>query len=300
MKADALDVVLFDNYLKEKRNLKESSRYTYTRCIEAFLKFNPDIDKLEDYNNFIIKYAVKKRSRNYYSILKTFIEWKIDDNSLKKEIIENIVVPPIDNNIKKEKVYLDEDKIIEVINALKSKKHQLISLIMHFTGVRAGDILRLKRGNIVNEEYNGEPILQIKIEGKGSKRNVVTIHDEVLQELIINYIGDNFTNDEYYFIESRKTKKRKSSMPDTFYMVYKYNYDNFLKDLKNALIETGVEYDKFATHDLRRCFARRVWEKWKDLTILQSLLRHGDPKTTMRYLQQSGLKNIDYYKEMQS
>ena len=299
VKADILDTVLFEQYLKDKKNLKPSSIHTYVKCVETFLKYDPDVDKLEDYNNFIIEFAVKKRNRNYYSILKTFIEWRVEDNNLRKEIIDNLVIPPIDENTKKERIHLKEDKIIEVINALKYKKHMILAIIMHVTGIRAGDILRLKRGNIVNEEYEGKPILQLRIDGKRGKRNVVSIHDDVIQELIIDYIANNFLNDEYYFIEERKTKKRIGSAEDTVYMTYKYNYDRYLYDLKDALMVCGVDNDKFATHDLRRCFARRVWEKWKDLTILQSLLRHRDPKTTIKYLDQAGLKNIDYYKEIQ-
>jgi len=299
MKADKLDSVLFERYLKEKKNLKLSSIYTYVKCVESFLKFNPDIDKIDDYNNFIIDFAVKKRNRNYYSILKTFIEWKISDNNIKKEIIDNLVIPPIDENIKKERIHLTEDKIIDVINSLKSKKHMIIALIMNCTGVRAGDVMRLERGNIINEEHEGVPILELRIDGKRGKRNVVSIHDEVVQELVIDYIANNFTDPNYYFIEPRKTKKRQGSGEDTAYSVYKYNYDRYLFDLKNALMESGVDEEKFATHDFRRCFARRVWERWKDLTILQSLLRHRDPSVTMKYLENSGLKNIDYYKKMQ-
>ena len=42
-----------------------------------------------------------------------------------------------------------------------------------------------------------------------------------------------------------------------------------------------------------------LWESWKDIQVLQNLLNHAEPTTTMRYLQQSGLKNIDYSREMQ-
>jgi integrase len=64
-------------------------------------------------------------------------------------------------------------------------------------------------------------------------------------------------------------------------------------------MSAGVDMRMFATHDFRRCFARRVWEKWKDVNILQSVLNHADPKTTLRYLQQSGLRNVDYFKIIQ-
>jgi len=84
------------------------------------------------------------------------------------------------------------------------------------------------------------------------------------------------------------------------YALKKSNYLRYWKDLKYALNVNGIDKEDFATHDFRRCFARKVWEKEKDVYVLQSLLNHTDPKVTLRYLDQSGLKNIDYHKKMQS
>jgi integrase len=112
----------------------------------------------------------------------------------------------------------------------------------------------------------------------------------------MNYIVRNFTDEEYYFINERKFMRQKVN----FNTRYRENYNNYLYDLKQAMDKCGLENDSFATHDYRRCYARRVWEKYKDLFVLQELLNHTDPKTTMRYLKGSGLRNIDYHKEMQS
>ena len=78
------------------------------------------------------------------------------------------------------------------------------------------------------------------------------------------------------------------------------NYQWYWADLKQALHKNKISREEFATHDLRRCFARRAWERYKDIYVLKGLLNHVDPKTTLRYLDQSGLKNIDYLREMQS
>jgi len=77
------------------------------------------------------------------------------------------------------------------------------------------------------------------------------------------------------------------------------NYQWYWIDLKQALNSAGINRDDFATHDFRRCFARRNWDKFKDVLILQKALRHKDPKTTLRYLEQSGLDTIDIHYEMQ-
>ena len=66
------------------------------------------------------------------------------------------------------------------------------------------------------------------------------------------------------------------------------------------MYKLGIDVTAFATHDFRRCYARRVWTRYKDVHVLQELLNHVNPATTMRYLKQSGMQNIDYHKEMQN
>ena len=84
------------------------------------------------------------------------------------------------------------------------------------------------------------------------------------------------------------------------YKMIRMNYMWYWKDLKQALITNGINKKDFATHDLRRCFARRAWERYKDIHVLKNLLNHSKVETTLRYLEQSGLKNIDYFEDMQT
>jgi integrase len=72
-----------------------------------------------------------------------------------------------------------------------------------------------------------------------------------------------------------------------------------MEDLKLALVSCGHQEKDFGSHDFRRCFSRRAWEKYKDVNVLQNLLMHRDPKTTLRYLKNSGMQNIDLHAEMQ-
>ena len=65
------------------------------------------------------------------------------------------------------------------------------------TGVRVGDVLRLKRGSIVVEDYKGKNVLRLNIIGKGSKQAVMYIHDEVARDIILDYITTEFHHDEY-------------------------------------------------------------------------------------------------------
>lgn len=298
MKSHITDVSLFQQYLKDRRKLADSSINMYVSSIVKFLVTDPDLENLEDYNNFLIQYTVKKRCNHYYSILRAFIDFKIPDAATRKRLQDGMIKPPERNDIVRTRRYLTEEKILEVINYLDDYKHKVVALIQTLTGVRAGDIFRTHIGNILPEEYKGNPVLRLNLTGKGGKLYPVYIHDDVAQQMIMNYISTANNHEEYYFIELSSYKGRDKNYNDEFRLV-KMNYQWYWADLKQALQTAGINREDFATHDFRRCFSRRVWEKYMDIHKLQNALNHADPRTTMRYLKHSGLQNIELHREMQ-
>ncbi len=294
---NSFDVFLFEQFLNEKRKLANTSIYLYLRTAEKFLTEGYNPLNIDDYNKYIIKHAIRQRSLYAYSVLKAFIEFKIDDIGTRTVMIEALIKPEVPKTVKREREYLDEKKIIELINNMDKMKHKIIALVQDLTGVRAGDVMRIKRGDIIPEIYDGVAVLKIIMDGKGQKRNVVYVHDEIVQMLIMNFIVQNYIDDNYYFIED---VKRIKDTTDIDRKKYQANYLRYYRDLKHAMYATGIDMKAFATHDYRRCYARRVWTKYKDLHVLQSLLNHVNPATTMGYLKQSGLQNVEYHKEMQS
>jgi len=298
MKSNLMDSVMFKNYLKEKKMLSDSSVYVYVNCIQKFLVSDPELNELDDYNKFIIDHAIKKRNSHYYSIIKSFIEFKITDVKLRERLINGLLHPRLRRDIVRERRHLNEEKILEIINSLERKKHRIIAIIQNMTGVRAGDVLNLKQGRILPEEYEGRTVLRLNIIGKRKKRNVVFIHDKIAQHLIWEYVTNNPGYGDFYFVTLGKMKHRRGNLGNDM-MLVRMNYVWYWKDLKQALQLNGVQKEDFATHDLRRCFARRAWERYKDIHVLQGLLNHADANTTLRYLDQSGLKNIDYLYDIQ-
>ena len=293
---NSFDINLFTDFLNEKRNLADSSLYNYVKAVEKFLVERNDPLNIEDYNRFIIKYAIKHRSAYYYSALKAFIEYKIEDKGERVTMSEALIQPDINRTIKCERKYLEEEEIINIINNMRKQKHKIIALIQDLTGVRVGDVLSIKRGDIIPEIYDGKSVLKLIVEGKGKKRNVVFIHDDVVQVLIMNFLVSNYLAPDYYFLEIFDVCKH-AQFAERRRM--KSNYMRYYRDMKQAMYVSGVSHKDFATHDYRRCYARRVWTKYKDLHILQKLLNHANPATTMKYLNQSGLQNIDYHRDMQ-
>lgn len=291
------EVIGFDEYLQEKHKLVDATRYYYVKSLEFFLLDNPNLTDVNDYNKFLIKHSIKKRNISLFYVFRAFIKYYIKDANTRNSMLESLIKPDIPSTIKRERRYLNEKEIVAVINNIKQIKHKIVALIQDMTGARAGDVLRIPHGDIVPEIYEHKNVLKIIITGKGNKRNVVYIHDEMVQKLIMDYIVKNINHTGYYFMEQRQRSKDKSYMARK---LYKANHMAYYRDLKQALDKTGIDVKDFATHDYRRCYARRVWNRYKDVQVLQELLNHQDPSTTMRYLKHSGLKNIEYHKQMQS
>ena len=296
-KLEYTDLAFFEIWLEEKKQLSEGSIKTYMQVIERFIKLDPDINKVDDYNRFIIDNSIKKRCYHYYSALKNFIEYKITDTGLRNRLIEQMIRPPYRTDTVKERKHLEEDELLNVINNLEKPKHRIMALIQTLTGIRAGDILRIRRDAIMPELYKGKPVLRFNIVGKGSRRNVIFIHDEIAQEVIMDFISNNYLHDDYYFIEP--LKQYRMGYANNEFKLMRVNYNYYLLDLKQSLLKLGYEQGDFSTHDFRRTFSRRVWEKYRDIHILKNILNHSNINTTVRYLDQSGLKNVDYHFEMQ-
>jgi integrase len=298
VKSDMGDIFAFEEYLKNK-GLAPYSIHIYINQIKLFLKSNPNIDSVDDYNQFIINKSIKKRGTQIMYSLKHYINMKISDTRIKAAIIDNLIKVAPKEDCVMERKYLTTEQLLNVINSFSEDKHKVISLICMMTGVRIGDVMKLKRVPecITPEIYNDKVVLKLAITGKRKKRNVVYIHDKTAIDMIMKYITNNFGFDDFYFLD-RKTFSKVRDLTDNV-TLYKVNYTKYRLDLKQAVVANGYIYDDFSTQDFRRCFARRAWEKYKDVNILQNLMIHRDPKTTLRYLRNSGLRNIDYHAEMQ-
>lgn len=276
----------YEDFLKAK-NLSPSSIYVYVSAVKKFLLKNPDLAKMDSYNDFIFEHAIKKRSNYVYDALKLFIKWYFEKDPKSISLQRGLLKPkPVDP--KKNIHYLDDETREGVIKVLLNYKHRVIARIQNDTGVRAGDIIRLKRGSISYESYQDKVVvMRIDFEGKGRRHFVKWIFNPDIQTQIDLFIKSNILDTEYYFLERPKDQDLR--------MAYHMNYRRYWKDLKQALRTYGVEYKTWATHDFRRSFARNVWDQTKDPVVLKNMLDHAQFDTTLRYLRGSGLQTKDVY-----
>ncbi len=298
----------FRVWLRDVRRLSESSIYVYFHTLKLFFIEAENLNDIESYNIFLAKYTHKKRSTHYYSVLKAYIEYKFQNNpKVKDEFLKVLLKPKRYKDIKMERKYLPDEKLMEIINHMDDR-HRLIAFIQILTALRAGDVLSLRREYISHEMYDGKPTLRLSTIGKGDKRTIVYLFDPTAIALVIKYVEKydeiikaphNFYKD--YIFLTYDFEREYENDEQTLFFMKKNNYLIYLIDLRKAIDASGIVNKKFfSTHDFRRCFARNVWETYKDVDLLQRALNHEDASTTLRYLRQSGLRNIDIFKQMQS
>jgi len=303
-------------------NLSDKTVILYLSVAKSFLISDPNIYDIESYNNFLGKTMIKKdkRCNNYYYALRKFIKFAIDEPKARAEILKRLYKPVgQDPKTLINKIRLSKKKRLEVIMNMSNLKHQLIALIQFWTGLRIGDVLNIKRGNIKYEDYEyteGSEVKSIKClhittVGKWNKSVNKYIFDEDTVHFLLSYVTDY--EEKIAFRELNKLKKI-YPWEEYYFLTKVYNknhyihadvkersYDYYVKELKIALSTSNVDTKRFASHDFRRCFASDVYEGYgKDPLLLMEMLNHSSMETTMRYLTNSGLNTKDVYRRMQS
>ena len=141
-----------------------------------------------------------------------------------------------------------------------------------YFGIRIGDILNLKWGQITSESFS-------IIEGKTKKHRDIDVHKDYMR--LVNKIvrvTDYHNDEDYVFVAQRRNMRK-----DRPISVVAAN-----KRLKAAFERYGIETQNPSSHTLRKTFARRVWENNKKseaaLILLGKILNHRDIATTRRYI----------------
>jgi integrase len=277
----------FYEWLNRRGKLSLGTIHIYLNAVTGFLiESNGAYDDVDKYNECLVKHAVKKRSSAYYSALRNYVMYKFDGskNKEKREHMLDVMkfAAPKKLSPKKKVHILSDDEIKRIISKMESPKHKLIAKIQYELGVRSGDVLRTRRGNIRYEPYKDRSLMVMHITGKGNKEHKMWIFDDALAFEIEKFIKTEWLDDEYYFIDR---------MPDSdLFVRTRACFLSYNSDIKKAMFLCGIPLQYWSTHDFRRRYARIIWEKTKDIMLLKEMLHHEYVETTARYLTHMGLE----------
>lgn len=267
---------------KKSEGLSNETLYYYNFNIPKFIEFCydyydiEDVDELnrdifEEYKHFLIsnKNGKKKTSLQTYSrAVKTFLNWVNHEDFLREDIgkltlikseVPNIV-PLSDKEVKLLLDYFDNSEL--------GIRNKLISLLMLDSGLRRGEVVKLKTANI---NFINQVML---VQGKGNKERLVPFGKETNRYLQIYSKYHNSSN-EYFF----QDEKGNSITGNTIKMF-------FQKLKKNG----GIP--RIYPHLLRHTFATNYILYGGDVEELRILLGHSSIVMTQKYVHLAAQQRI--------
>ncbi len=252
-----------ENELK-LRNYSRKTIKSYLFSVEKFLIFS----KNKGINQETLReYSIKKLEKgNPSSVAKDLFAIKF---FFKKVIKENIEIPTIKRN-KTLPSILTMEEVRKLIKSTSNIKHKLIIKLLYGCGLRASEVINLKKSNLNFEEG----LIKVQL-AKGKKDRFVKLPASISEELFA-YI--KILEGEILFPSNRGEKLTTATIQAI---------------LKNVSKKAEIK-KRVYPHLLRHSFATHLLEQGTDLRIIQKLLGHSDIKTTQIYTQisQASIKNI--------
>jgi len=238
----------------------QATQKSYKYHIKKFLKYY--FDDLRQEN--ILKHLYYLRIREKYSpatlnIVKSALFYFFE-KILKQKI--TIDLPTIKRQKSLPKP-VDREIIIKLINNTENIKHKTLIELLYSSGLRLAEVVNVKWEDI---DLLNKTVRVNK--GKGYKDRISILSNEVIKHLFI--LRDLRKNDNKFVFCS-------NARPDNH--ITKKTVQKVLENIsKKAEIGFIV-----TPHMLRHSFATHSLENGIDIRIIQDLLGHASPKTTMIY-----------------
>lgn len=249
--------------LKKELMIRKYSKYTIKNYIyynKELLKFahkNPEEIENKDIKDFLL-YLIEKKNAGASRINIAINALKFYySNILKKDFFYDIKRPKKD---KKLPVVLNYDEIKSLFEVTVNLKHKTMLMLVYSSGIRVEESSEIKVGDIDKKR------MLIFVRGKGRKERQ-TILSKCFLLKFEEYIKEYHPNEWLFEGQNPKNHISKRTIQQIF---------------ENAKKKAGIK-KKGGIHLLRHSFATHLLENGTDIRIIQELLGHSSPNTTMIY-----------------
>jgi len=243
-------------------NYSDQTIRNYSSALKLFLEYieNLKITQVTDKEIQNYLYYCKTEKKYSYSSMKQVVA---AISYLYKKVLKKPVPEALDVKFRKPialPAVLSVKEISKILNATKNLKHKTILLLIYSAGLRLGELLNLKIGDIDSVTMK----IHIK-QSKGKKDRYVMLSGNVLKLLREYY--KSYKPKEYVFEGQNGGKYSPKSVQNIF---------------KVAVKKAGIK-KKATVHTLRHSFATHLLEGGADLRAVQEMLGHSDISTTQIY-----------------
>ncbi len=236
------------------------------RRVTLFFDRCPDrltVDDLKDYFSSLVKthsWSTVKVDRNGLQFFYKHVlgkEWKWVD----------IVKPPV---VKTLPDILTHKELTRLINSAKELRYQAFILCIYSTGMRLGEALNLKVGDIDATRRR----LHIR-NAKGGKDRYITLPKAALYALRLYWATHR--NPQWLFPLGKQSDERRLGKRPM-------NRGGLQKAFQLIVKDAGIK-KKVTIHSLRHCYGAHLLEGGASLRAIQQEMGHESPKTTAIYTQ---------------
>lgn len=158
--------------------------------------------------------------------------------------------------------------VLSILSATSNLKHKAILTLIYGSGLRVGEVARLKISDICSQS------MRVRVEYAKHNTNRYTILSDTALLALRKYFRAYFSS--------------KSYRPDDWLFPGKDKNEHIhVKTIKNTLIKlrNRLQLDQnISAHTLRHCFATHALEDGVDPVFIQQMLGHKNLQTTLTYL----------------
>jgi integrase/recombinase XerD len=156
---------------------------------------------------------------------------------------------------------LSKEEVTRLFSAVRNRKHLAILMLIYSSGMRVGEVVRLRPEDIDSERK----LIRVR-GGKGRKDRYTVLSEFALGVIREYYLA--WKPEKYLFPGSRKGSH-----------LHERSVQNVVYDARKR---AGIS-KRFSTHALRHSFATHLLESGTDLRYIQELLGHKSARTTQIY-----------------
>ena len=245
------------------RNFAEGTQTCYLRIADrvvAYFGRDAELISSDELKEFLINLQTDRRLSP--STVETYL------HSLK--FLVNVALkrssdPLIVDGRKRQKplpVVLSRDEVKRVFACSRSIRHRTMFMTAYSTGVRIGELCRLKVSDIDSKRM----VIHVHM-GKGQKDRYTLLSPDLLRQLRVYYLKYRPVDYLFYGI----TREVPAGLSGVYHA------------WKRTVRRSGLE-KKICFHTLRHCFATHMLEAGVDLRTIQVMMGHLSLMTTSIYL----------------
>lgn len=249
------------------RKLAPKTRSTYIRAVRKlaeFLKRSPDTATVDDLRRFQLHLVDQGASPVTLNATITGLKFLFEQTLERAELTAKMRPVYVPRTLP---VVLSPDEVARLICAAPELKSQTALSLAYSTGLRAGEVVALKVGDIDSQRM----VLRVE-QGKGRKDRYAMLSPILLERLRVWW---------------RVAHAQGKMLPGGWLFPGMSPMDPLTPRQLNRAIHTAAKeagIDKrISMHTLRHCFATHLLEQKVDIRVIQVMLGHSKLETTTVY-----------------